>query len=275
MPIFALLFACHLLIEVLFAFTGTAVAADGCDLTPPGRVGTVARVLDGETVVLDDGLKLRLMGILTPRPEDADADPALWVPEREARSALESLTAGRAVAVAASARGRDRYGRTVGHLVVVDGALPVWVQGYLVENGHARAAPPADGDPCASRLIVAELEARRTQRGLWRNAAYQVLDAERASEILMRRDTFQIVVGRVMKVAEVRGQVFLNFGSDWRDDFTIAVSAGVWNRLVQQGYDLRSLEGRAVEVRGWVERRNGPMVRLRQPEDLRLLEPVL
>ena len=40
-----------------------------------GPMRTVARVIDGETVALDDGTELRLIGALTPRALDAGAEP--------------------------------------------------------------------------------------------------------------------------------------------------------------------------------------------------------
>src|SRR5205085_5368627 len=43
-----------------------------------GPARTVARVIDGETVTLDDGSQLRLIGALAPRAVDAGGDPGMW-----------------------------------------------------------------------------------------------------------------------------------------------------------------------------------------------------
>src|SRR5690348_13278926 len=70
----------------------------------PGPVRTVTRVVDGETIVLDDGKAVRLIGALAPRARDADAAPGAWPPEADAIKALSDLTLGKRVKLAFSGR---------------------------------------------------------------------------------------------------------------------------------------------------------------------------
>lgn len=241
----------------------------GCQLLP-GPVHSVARVVDGETLVLDDGTTVRLVGILAPRAEDADGDPDMWMPAQQARASLENAVSGRTVAVAMP-RPRDRYDRLPAHLLILDGPQPVWLQRVLVEAGAVRVAPPVDGDACGAALLQAEADARSAARGLWSQPVYLPLSAGFAPRLYQRRNTFQIVVGHVAHVSTLRGATYLGFGRDWRTDFTILVSQPVRRRLLEQGVDVANLQGALVEVRGWMERRNGPLINLLHPENLRVL----
>jgi endonuclease YncB( thermonuclease family) len=262
------------LLPVVFAASSTLGAgpAVACQIQPD-RARTVARVIDGATVVLDDGMTIRLASVLAPTSEDADAERGLWQPELEARAALERLVGSQSVGVAIAGK-VDRYGRLPAHLMLIGREpVPVWIQSYLVENGYVRVAPAVEGDPCGRRLLLDERGARTRLLGLWRNAVYRPVDADDVRTLLRRRDTYQIVRGRVLAATLVRGQILLNFGSDWRDDFTVSVSATVRQALNVKGIDAGALSGRFVEARGWIERRNGPMIALRQADELVVLTP--
>jgi hypothetical protein len=78
--------------------------------------------------------------------------------------------------------------------------------------------------------------------------------------------TFQIVEGWVAAIGGTRRELFLNFGRDWRWDFTAAVDL---RRLPDRDATvsrLKALEGRYVRVRGWIEKRNGPFIELAAPD---------
>ena len=62
---------------------GAQPPATGCELEP-GPVRTVARVLDAETLQLDDGGEVRIIGALAPRARDAAAVPGEWPAEQQA-----------------------------------------------------------------------------------------------------------------------------------------------------------------------------------------------
>jgi hypothetical protein len=84
--------------------------------------------------------------------------------------------------------------------------------------------------------------------------------------------TFQVVEGRVTKVAQYRKTTYINFGRRWRTDFTLIVKGRSHRYLKKHGLDLTSLKGRRVRVRGWIEERNGPMIRLTHPEQIEILD---
>jgi len=251
---------------------GDLRAALPCDL-PLARRATVARVLDGETLRLDDGGEVRLLGILAPRPPAWLRKRDSWPPAEAARAALAGLAEGAEVALHRGAPERDRRGRALAQIVVGEAEGGFWLQGRMVASGQARAYAFSGNRACAAPLLALEAEARRARKGLWRSRAYRVLDAARPDDIAKRLQTFQIVEGRVAAVGRAQRWRFLNFGSDWKRDFTVAVAAADQAGFEEAGLDPAALRGARVRVRGWVERWNGPAIKLTHPDQIEILEP--
>jgi len=236
-----------------------------CTGLVPGPARTVARVIDGETLALDDGTELRLIGALAPRALDAGAAPGTWPLEIAASEELRALVLGRSVELAFGGERGDRYGRLQAHAFVRDGDRRLWVQGHLIAQGLARAYVQAGNRACADALAAAEREAREVRRGLWADAAYQVRSGYRPSELARYRGTFQVVEGRIERVAQGRGgTVYLNFEKDWRRAFAVSLRRGDREALgADAAGDAKALEGKLVRARGWIEQLgHGPTIDL-------------
>src|SRR5579883_1682574 len=126
----------------------------------PGEAGRVAAVLDGETVALEAGLKVRLTGILAPgeasgEPRGRDAALA-----ERAKEALAALASGQEVTLYYGGRRRDRYGRALAQLYRDDG---LWLQGELLAAGLARVETAADNRALAAAMLAREAEARQAR----------------------------------------------------------------------------------------------------------------
>lgn len=246
-----------------------AVAADAptCELEP-GPSGAVARVIDGETVALDDGRELRLAGILVPRARDAGAAEGGWPLEEAAHVALADLVLGKPVQIAFGSAKSDRYGRIVGHLFTMREGMRQWIEGELLGRGLARAsALPGDG-VCLTELLAHERLARTDVSGVWRLRFYAPKASQHTGALLAARSSFQIVRGRVEAVGRTKTAVYLNFGKDWRTDFTVRIPRSVLRQDEAWARSLDGLKDRIVEVRGWIERRNGPMISIAHRAEL-------
>ena len=246
--------------------------ADACPIEA-GPVRAVARVPDGQTLVLDDGSEVRLAGALAPHSFDAESTTELWLPEQDARQALERLVAGQSVSLGfAAGRRTDRNGRLLAQVFLATGGSSVWVQGRMVETGHARAFAMPGTASCLDALVELEGRARDANLGLWRSAAYQIRVADDVRELLRYRDTYQVVEGTVVSANDVRGELFLNFGDDWRKDFTVLVRPDLKRVLVARVNDPARLAGRRVRVRGWITWRNGPFIQLRDASEMEMIK---
>ncbi len=249
-------------------------AADGAVPTvstcvlQPGTARTVARIIDSETVQLDDGSEVRLIGALGPRARDAGAVEAAWPAEVRAIDVLTQLTLGRTVRLGYGGRQRDRYGRHLAHLFVDTADGEIWVQGAMLSAGAARAYSLPGSGVCGSELLAHEAVARRTALGLWASSLYRAKPADRSTLLMSRRGRFEIVEGVVQSVSNIKSGTYLNFGADWRSDFTVRIAKGVLSASPDLAAKVADLVNRRVSVRGWIERRNGPMIDLQDAGQL-------
>ena len=238
-----------------------------------GSRHTVVRVEDSETLVLDDGRIVRLIGTLAPKPPLTAASTDVWKPEQDAHAALRTLVEGVDVSLAFHGRRKDRYGRLLAHVFAWHDGRRYWVQGEMLANGHARAYALPGSTGCTAELLAHETRARDSSRGLWRQRRYRVLKPKPEGYLMRRRHSFQIVHGRVADVAVVKGMIYLNFGTDWRHDFTAAIRRKALVGTNTTADILVALKGRNVRVRGWIERNNGPFIKLPHPDLIELDEP--
>ncbi len=237
-----------------------------------GPTRSVVRVIDAETVELDDGEEVRLIGALAPRSPDLKPDAEPWPPETAAAAALRDLVLGRSVELAWSGRLKDRYGHLLAHLFLEDNGDRVWVQGRLLSNGHARAYGLPDSFACAGELLAHERVARDAQAGLWANSAYAARAARDGGRLLRYRNSYQIVEGSVVRVKAAKSRTYLDFGPDWRTDFSAGIDAKVLRTNPEWAKTLHGLQGRRVEVRGWIEYRSGPYIAIEDPSQLAVIE---
>lgn len=243
-----------------------------CELHKDAATHVVVSVPDSETLVLDDGTTVRLIGALAPRPPGGTDVTAHWPPEGEATAVLDRLATGRTVSLARVQQGVDRYGRVLAHVFAVSpegGAT--WLQGEMLAGGHARAYALPGLATCLDALVSAERQARRAQTGLWSSPVYAPHPADETGALVRLVNTFQLVEGRVRRVARARGRVYLNFGDNWRHDFTVSIGPEVLRAHRNWSRRLSALEGRRIISRGWITLRNGPMIELTDPDEIEIV----
>ena len=79
--------------------------------------------------------------------------------------------------------------------------------------------------------------------------------------------------GRIIEATRLRsGRTYLNFGTDYRTDFTVMFDAEDEALFDAAGITAETLETRRVRVRGWIEDENGPMIRIDHPDRIELLD---
>jgi hypothetical protein len=149
-------------------------------------------------------------------------------------------------------------GYTLAHMVAHEDDS--WIQGALLAQGLARIRPSARNTDMAAQMMAMEDQAREAKRGLWAQAdKYALLNPDNAGQHL---NDWAVVEGRVVNVATSNNIVYLNFGPDWRTDFTISIEPDVRKEMDAKGLDPQSLQGKTVRVHGWLESYNGPHIRL-------------
>jgi endonuclease YncB( thermonuclease family) len=246
-------------------FNGLAQAAPGCNGRNAGPA-EVARVVDGRSFLLADGREVRLAAIETLLPVPDDQDEARAETAQAAKAALEALVLTRKVDLSVADAGSDRYGRLTAYVSAED----VPVQHALVESGYALVSPAASA-ACRTWLQSAERAARTRGLGLWGEPYSVVKNAADPADVLADQGRFALVHGTVASVRESAGIVYINFGRRWSDQFTATLLKRNEGSFMHAGVTPKSLAGRTVEVRGWIEERNGPTVELVRPEQIEII----
>jgi micrococcal nuclease len=246
------------------------MTATACENLRDGPAGTVVSVTDGDTVVLDNGLVVRLIGIQAPKLPLGREDFEAWPLADKAKSALEALVGGQRVRVRQGGETVDRHGRVLGQLFVeaTDG---VWVQQQMIAAGMARVYSFADNRACVVQLLAAEGKARLMRLGIWADPYYAVRRGDRPDDLARRLSHYELVEGRVLLADAVQGRVYLNFGRHFAEDFTVVIERGALPHFEAEGIDPTKLGGALVRVRGWVELRDGPRMEVTHPEQIEVL----
>lgn len=230
--------------------------------------GTVVEVFDGDTFVLSGGERVRLLDINTPE-RARDMTPAEAY-SAEARAKLTSLVQGKAVTLKYGPRTRDAYERLLAHVYLNDGT---WVNGEMVKSGMAHVYSFADNRLLAEKLMSLEVEARAKGLGIWQEQRWGVREAATccaAADV----GRFMLVRGTPIQVLHVDDRTYMNFGKDWKTDFTVYVMDKDMKWFKKAGVkDLRgAYMGKPLLVRGFTQPVNGVMVRATHPEQLEVMK---
>ena len=132
----------------------------------------------------------------------------------------------------------------------------------------ARVYSFQDNRALVPEMLALEAAARDSRVGIWADPFYDIRTPEAADRYLGR---FELIQGRVRDVAIVRGRVYLNFGADWRSDFTATLAPKVRRLFESEQIDPNIYRGRIVRVRGWLKSWNGPMVEITHPEQIEVI----
>lgn len=143
-----------------------ASAGAGSDVAPlpEGDARTVERVIDGDTIVVDGGERIRFIGIDT--PETVDPRKPVQCFGREASAFTTSLLpSATPVQLVFDVERTDRYGRTLAYVYRVDDG--VFVNAALVEAGFAVTATYPPNVAHVDEFTALAAAARDANRGLW------------------------------------------------------------------------------------------------------------
>ena len=131
---------------------------------PAGRRAIVERVIDGDTIVVVDGERVRLIGIDTPETVKP-ATPVECFGREATRRMNELLPVGIEIVLVADVDTVDRYGRTLSYIYRVDDGL--FVNAAMVREGFAFAYTVPPDVAHADEFAALQAGAQAANRGLW------------------------------------------------------------------------------------------------------------
>lgn len=128
---------------------------------PDGSV-RISRVIDGDTIELEGGARVRFIGVDTPEVVDSRTEVQCFGPEASAYT-KELLKDGNVV-LKKDITDTDKYGRLLRYVYLPDGTF---VNLKLVEDGYAYASTYPPDVAHAKEFVAAQASARAASRGLW------------------------------------------------------------------------------------------------------------
>jgi endonuclease YncB( thermonuclease family) len=236
-------------------------AGDSCAPAQYDARARLLRVLDGDTVILDDGQHVRLIGVDTPELADRER-PAQPGAETAREFLLRLLPPGAAVLLHYDAERRDRHGRALAHLFL-EGGDNVQARILAAGLGVPLTVPPNLGFLDCYRAAAAE--ARGAEQGLWALPQYRPVAAQALPDATRG---YRIVRGTVSRRAESADALWLEL------DGRLAVRIERADLPRFRGTGVAEAAGAKLEARGMIYRRKGQLrMRVRHPADLLVLAP--
>lgn len=221
---------------------------------PSGALHKIRHVHDGDTVVLDDGTRVRLLAINTPEIDGRYTSGESG--GEAARRWLQKRAQGRTVRLETGSERQDKYGRLLAHLFAEDGEhlnLSLVAQGLAVVSLYPPNLDYADA------LLAAQRQAESAARGVWGSPAYRPRSLDS-----LKHDPppgwgrWRGAPSRVERGPRYARLVFPS-GAEARIDAGYLPLFPPLERYV----------GRALEIRGWVSGKHGrPVFWLRHPSAL-------
>ena len=168
--------ACAAVLAVALVLTGcgrsasgpqaetSRTGASGGAALPAGLDTTVERVVDGDTLVVAGGHRVRLIGVDTPETKDPRKPVQCF--GREAAAYVSSLLReGEGVRLVGDVEERDVYGRTLAYVYrLADG---LFVNAALARDGYAQVLTIPPNVAHADEFAALARDARERGRGLW------------------------------------------------------------------------------------------------------------
>ncbi len=149
------------------AATDAAAALPPRQNTDDAEYALVMRVIDGDTIEIEDGAHVRYIGMDSPETVDPRKPVQCFGIEASAKN--KNLVEGKIVRLEKDVSERDRYDRLLRY-VYANGEM---VNLLLVREGYAAAATFPPDVKYHQQFLDAEREAREQKRGLWASCPIQ------------------------------------------------------------------------------------------------------
>mgnify|MGYP001581968862 CR=1 FL=1 len=236
----------------------------GCGQPQSGADFRVKRVIDGDTVELENGQTVRYLGIDTPETRRKEGEKWIYSPDAYAEEAKEfnrKMVEGKSLRLEFDVQRQDKYKRLLAYCFV-DGEF---VNARLLEEGYALLYTSPPNVKYADILLKMQENARRNNKGLW--AGISVIAAKDARHYLNKIVT---VEGKVSSVYQSPKVTILNFG---QSRFKGVIFKNEFPVFMAQGVSLSGYKGRLVRITGKVkEYKDDFEIIIRHPSDIETVE---
>lgn len=131
-----------------------------------GERTLVTKVIDGDTIEIEGGKSVRLIGIDT--PETVDPKRPVGCFGKEASDKTKSLLSGKVVILQKDISETDKYSRLLRYVYLpLDDGQILFIDDFLVREGFARVLTYPPDIKHNEQFRQAETEAKIAKKGLW------------------------------------------------------------------------------------------------------------
>ena len=253
--------------KIYFLIIFSLLAVIGCSAGNSNVDFYVSKVIDGDTIELSNGRIVRYIGIDTPELRERKGSIWVYKPEEyglQAEEANKKLVEGKKVTLEFDIVKTDKYNRWLAYVFVGN----KMVNQELLRSGYATLYTYPPNVKYVEKLVAAQQEARDKKRGAWKN--YGIITHREAAKHI---GEFYTVTGRVASTFASKKVTFLNFGENWREDFTAVIFKSNLRLFKDKAIDpVVFYKNKQVEVTGKIKFYNGPEIIINHPSQIKVID---
>ena len=222
-------------------FFSSIVHAGVSDCSSPKYDETVRlkHVIDGDTISLQDGRKVRFIGINTP---ELQRDQQVGEPlAREARAYLVKLLVdGPDLYLRYGVDKKDHYGRLLAHVFTIKGRN---ISTALLKAGLGSSVQITPNLWSYRCYLKAEKQAQENKKGIWSHPYFKPINVEKMPS---SERGFHFVKGRISRIGKSNHAVWLNMGKR----FVLRIDKSDLKYF--ENLNIDQLLNKTVVARGWI-----------------------
>lgn len=138
------------------------------EASPSGILVTVVvtKVIDGDTIEIATGERVRYIGVDT--PETVDTRRPVGCFGKEASNKNKELVEGKRVILEADIEDKDKYGRLLRYVYLpIESGQLLFIDDYLIREGFGKLLLIPPDVKYKEQFTQAQMQARQNKRGLW------------------------------------------------------------------------------------------------------------
>ena len=255
------LFVPVLLFTLFAAFSGKlAHASDNCTTTLFSETVTIKSIIDGDTILLEDGRFVRLVGINT--PELNKKSPPAEPYAQEAKDALSTLLQDvKQIGLIHGKDKHDHYQRLLAHAFLLDGTN---IQTELLKKGMAQHILIPPNNAMYECYRQAERQSQSKKAGLWSHPYFRVMNAD---ELTLRHIGFFRVTGRIKEIKKRKDNYWLVIN----ERFSFRIDSDSLKHFKRNRPE--TLRTHTVQASGWIfPYKAGLNMRIQHPLNMKILD---
>jgi len=228
----------------------------------------VKYVYDGDTFTTTDGKKVRLLNINT--PETAKKNKPSEPFAIDAKKQLQKLIDKKEVILKFDEEKQDKYKRILAYVYLKDGTF---VNKEMLKSGFSHLYSFPNNTSKFDELKTAEDYARNKKLGVWNHNRWQTQDANSTKPVeKFRFGKYQTFDGRVVGITKVKNKTFLNFGHNWRNDFSVEIHDKYLKYFTKKNINPETAyANKKLRVRGILRPVNGSLISVTHPQQIEIL----